>query len=369
MSAKPRVFMVEDNDAVAMLVSESAETAGWHAKVWEKAPGAVEAAREFAPDIILLDVHLPDGNGYDICRALRADKALAKVPVIFMTVKGDTESRLKGFAAGGQDYVAKPFAIEELMARIRAHLDIKGRIDTLTREKEELALRDRVRQDMIDMVVHDLRTPLGSITMTLDLLHKSGLISNTQYGLVLRNAEDAAEFALLMVNDFLDERTGKVHVELAPVDLRVIANRITSLFQPQVTARKLTMRVELPKDPPALNSDATLILRIIANLVANSVKFSRSGETVILRAVATPEGARLEVADSGPGVPDSEKQKIFDKFYRATHATSRAAPGTGIGLAFCRMAANQLGGRVWVDDVPGGGSCFKLDLPNAAVSA
>jgi signal transduction histidine kinase len=201
--------------------------------------------------------------------------------------------------------------------------------------------------------------------MTLDLLHKSGLISNTQYGLVLRNAEDAAEFALLMVNDFLDERTGKVHVELNPVDVKAIAARISSLFQAQIAGRKLFFKMELPDDPPRIVSDATLILRVLLNLVANSVKFSRPSNTITLRAIFEKKGVRFEVADQGPGVPEAEKQKIFDKFYRAATAESRAAPGTGIGLAFCRMAAEQLGGKVWVEDVPGGGSCFKLELPDS----
>ncbi|MBI3551742.1 MAG: response regulator [Elusimicrobia bacterium] len=363
---KPRVFVVEDNEPIAALVRAACESQGWGVTIVGAVAGALEAAREAAPDIVLLDVHLPDGSGFEICRRLREGGALAKIPVIFMTVKGDVESRLKGFGAGAQDYVAKPFAVEELMARIRAHLDIKGRIDALTREKEDLALRDRVRQDMIDMVVHDLRAPLGSIRMTLELLHKSGLISNTQYGLVLRNAEDATEFALLMVNDFLDERTGKARVELAPVDVRLVAARIKSLFSPQIAARKLHLRIDLPNDPPRIVSDATLILRIAANFVSNSVKFSQQGETIKLRASFAGGGLRLDVVDSGPGVPDPEKEKIFDKFYRATHDQSRAAPGTGIGLAFCRMAAGQLGGRVSVSDVPDGGSCFSLELPASA---
>jgi two-component system sensor histidine kinase/response regulator len=366
MSLKPRVFLVEDNELIAALVGEAAEAKQWSAQIWGKVAGALEAAREFSPDIILLDVHLPDGDGFEVCRRLRGDAALAKVPVIFMTAKGEVESRLKGFAAGAQDYVAKPFAIEELMARIRAHLDIKGRIDALTREKEDLALRDRVREDMMDMVVHDLRTPLGSIRMTLDLLHKSGLISNTQYGMFLRNAEDATEFALLMVNDFLDERTGKVHVELGPVDLSTVFLRLRSLFQPMLDMRKLQFKIELPSQLPKIVSDTTVIFRILSNLLGNSVKFSSSGQPIILRAESFPGRMRLSVSDKGPGIPDPEKAKIFDKFYRAGHPASRVAPGSGVGLAFCRMAAAQLNGRVWAEDAPGGGSCFMFEFPSVA---
>jgi signal transduction histidine kinase len=145
--------------------------------------------------------------------------------------------------------------------------------------------------------------------------------------------------------------------------LGLVVTRLRSMFQPQIAGRKLKFQIELPEGGPKPVSDATLLMRVLANFLQNSIKFSQSGQTVSLRAALKDGRLRFEVQDMGPGVPDAEKELVFDKFYRATHAQSRAAPGTGIGLAFCRLAAEQLGGRVWAEDAPGGGSVFAIEVP------
>lgn len=366
----PKVFLLEDEPSVCALIKDFAESEGWGFKCLDHCGGSVAAMREFQPDAVLLDVALPDGDGYEVCRQLRKDAALKKVPAIFLTAKGDVQSRLKGFEAGGQDYVSKPFDIRELRARLYAHLALKHEKDVLLREKDALLrekgvflVRERLQQDMLDMVVHDLRTPLTTIKGTLEWVRTSGLISAGEYETLLKNAEDAAEWAIFMVNDMLDLHCGKLRVERRPLDFRELTQRLESLFHLQAQARRMPISFDWPAADPAVETDSMLVLRILANLLSNAIKFSPQNSPVRLGARRGSGGLRLEVEDRGPGIPDAEKERIFIKHYRLKEGGGQGVPGFGIGLAFCRLAAGALEGRIWVEDAAPMGSRFVLDIP------
>lgn len=360
----PKVFLLEDDLNIIRGMREAAEREGWQFAAASQANGAVEAMKEFAPDIILLDVQLPDGNGFEVCARIAGDGSLTKVPVIFLTAKGDVESRLKGFSAGGRDYVAKPFSVEELLARMRAHASIKQDQDNLKRRLQELNLAERVREDLVDMIVHDLRTPLGTIEVTLEMVHDSGLITDADYARILENAKQAAEFALSMVNDILDVRLGKLRVNAETLHLEALLDRIKRLFSGQLKRYGIALQVDKIEAGEQSVTDETLLFRILMNLLSNAVKFSRSGGRIELKIRAANHQLRIETADQGPGIPDAEKEKIFSKYYRAEGQKSGPVPGMGLGLAFCKLACETLKGRIWVEDNTGGGSRFILELPS-----
>ena len=359
----PRVFMVEDDPNIVAAVRPVVEKEGLSFAAHGRVAGALEAIRGYKPDLVLLDVELPDGDGFSLCRSLMADPAFSEVPVLFLTARADVASRLKGFESGGRDYVVKPFSVEELCARLRSHLAVKRRQDSLTGAVDELALRERVRQDMADMIVHDLRSPISTVRMTLELLRDSGLVNGTEYARVLGAAEGAVDFVLLMIGDLLDLGAGRVKVEPGLLDLKALASRLEGLVRLQCEHRKVDFKVALSGEAE-IRTDATLVFRILANLLFNALKFSRAGGAMAARLEASATGLRVEVTDQGPGVPDSEKEKIFEKYYRISSPEAVQIPGAGVGLAFCRMAAHALGGRIWVEDAPGGGSRFIAELPS-----
>ncbi len=369
-----RVFLLEDDPVVAGIIRSTMEEQGFAFFHAERVGGVIEAIRRFKPDAILLDVKLPDGDGFEVCTRIQADPELSPVPVIFLTGESKVDNRLKGFAAGGRDYVPKPFSVKELVARVRAHMAVKSRQDTLAGKIEEMTLRERVRRDLTDMIVHDLRAPLGSIMITLDMIHRGKLITSDEYLRLVKNANAAAEFLLFMINDMLDLGSGKVAAKMTDLDVKAFADRLNELFGPQLKRRSMTLETELPAEAVKLTTDPSLLLRVAVNLLSNAMHISLSG--AVLRLKVSPawdrQGRarlRLEVVDKGPGVPDEEKEKIFLKNYRLDVPETRDTPGKGIGLAFCRMACDTLGGRVWVEDAPGGGSKFVVEIPDAAPHA
>lgn len=360
-----RIFIVEDDPLIVRMVAAAIEREGWVLASANRCEGALEALRGFNPDIAVLDVQLPDGRGFELCASIRADVHLASLPVCFLTAQGSVHDRLIGFQSGAQDYVAKPFSPAELVARLRAHLAVAERVEETERINRQLAAEARLRQDVTDMAVHDLRAPVGAMKITLDLLSGSGLLAGSPYAKAVQNSEVATEFMLFLINDLLDISRGVVEPKPEPVDIATLASRLMKMLGPAFGIRNIRLRLELPGGRALVKTDGGLLFRILANLLANARKFSPDGSDVTLRFSIPPGLFQIEVVDQGPGIPDAEKEIVFLKFHRIEDQVSRAETGNGIGLAFCKLAAESLGGKIRVEDAPGGGCRMVLQIPDA----
>jgi signal transduction histidine kinase len=359
------ILLVEDDDAIRTSCERALKSAGFEV---QSCASAFEARALYIgrrPGLAVLDIGLPDGNGLDLMREWRS--LPMPPPIVFLTARGDMKTRLECFRGGAQDYVAKPFAVEELVARARVHLQVKESQDELQKRNYELELINRARQDMADMIVHDLKTPLSSIQGTLELIQQHGLIGEKDYEGLVANAGAASDFMLLMLNDFLDvgrsQQTG-LKAEPAEIEVPLLFRKLDELFAARARLRGVPLVAAAPPGA-AVRSDRNLVYRVLANLIANAMKASRPAQTVELGFNRADAKARFSVADRGSGVPDADKQAIFEKFTTTGRSRASIEMGTGLGLTFCRMAAGALGGRVWVEDRDGGGSVFSLELPVA----
>jgi signal transduction histidine kinase len=213
----------------------------------------------------------------------------------------------------------------------------------------------------MDMVVHDLSAPLGTVKLTLDMINARGLVTDPAYVRYLKSAENSLEYALVMIAGLLDLGSGTVRVETQPLEFPAMVQRLQKMFGPQFEIKKVSLDFEVPADGIRMVSDQTLIFRVLANLLSNALKYSPTGGRVVVRALQAGTGLRLEVVDGGYGIPAAEKEPIFKKYHRVA---SGPIPGAGIGLAFCRMACEALNGRIWVEDVLPRGSRFVIELPS-----
>ncbi|MDD5655887.1 MAG: response regulator [Elusimicrobia bacterium] len=355
-----RILVIEDDANIQGYAKTVLENAGFESFVCGTAAEARKIFHSVKFDLLIIDIGLPDGNGLELAKEFNL-AAGGDPPFMFLTASSDLKTRLKCFNLGAQDYIPKPFAVEELLARVQAHLKLKQSRDTLARRNYELELRHRARQDLTDMIVHDLKAPLASIKGTLQLAAQYGLISDKDHHNLLTSAGTAAEFMLLMLNDLLDlgqAETACLKPDLAAVQLDELAGKVSELFRGWCRNRGVSLRVVIPPESSRLISDANLLFRILVNLASNALKFSPRGTEVTLEAARTPAGLRVAVCDRGPGIPKEQKPRLFDKY-----ATGDRSQGTGVGLAFCRAAAQALRGDIHVEDRPGGGSVFALDLP------
>lgn len=365
-----RVLVVEDDLVILDYCKTVLEAAGIHV---DGCSTAAEGRRLFSanrPELAILDIGLPDGTGLDLMAEWHSYPG-PKVGVIFLTARGDLKTRLDCFQRGAQDYVHKPFAPEELLARTQVHLHLRQAHDDLVKKNYELELVARARQDMTDMIVHDLKTPLTAIKGTLEVIKLRGLITTEQHQKLLEHAGTAADFMLLMLNDLLDVSQAKqsgLKTQIAPLETGMIYDKLHALFSDRSRKMKVDVAWSVRPGAEQILGDQRLIYRILANLISNAMQASESGSFVEVDCGLSGTNARFTVSDRGRGVPQGDKKAIFEK-YTTTKRGAALDTGSGIGLTFCRVAAEALKGRIWVEDRDGGGSCFHLEFPQAATAS
>lgn len=359
----PRVLIVEDDPVVSTVVEQSIKRLPAVARVAQTLAEARAAYAQEIPNLVLLDINLPDGFGYEFCRFVAPN-----VPVIIMTVRGAVDDRIEGFRCGARDYVLKPFSVEELSMRASVHLGEAAGRKHLASAAREALLRERARQDLVDMVVHDLKVPLSSIKGTIELLRELGAVPDARLASLLDNSARAGEQMLVMLNDFLDVSMldrDALPVHLEEVEAASVLSRISELFAPEVARGRL--RLETTPSPATLRlrTDPTLLYRILFNLVSNAAKFSPPGALVEVTARAAGGRAVFTVSDHGPGVSHEDKPRVFERDYdSAGLRVSRRKAGTGVGLFFCALACKALKGSISIADRPGGGAIFTVDIPS-----
>ncbi|MEK7390483.1 MAG: ATP-binding protein [Elusimicrobiota bacterium] len=360
-----RVLVVEDDLDIQGYCKTILESAGFKVDPCGTISAANLLFNASRPDLAIVDIGLPDGSGIDLMRSWHHHPG-PKVPVLFLTSRGDLKTRLECFQAGGQDYVSKPFAAEELLARAKVHLQVKKSQEELIKRNYELELVARARQDMTDMIVHDLKAPLTAIKGTLELIHGRGLISLENYSCLLQNAGTAADFMLLMLNDMLDlaqaRQTG-LTVDLVTIETPALLRKIETLFSSRLRVNNIKLITNIAPRANKIRADQNLLYRILANLISNAIKAAPSADTVEIDCSFHGSKVRFIVSDRGPGVPDSRKKDIFEKYSTSGRKEASVDTGSGIGLSFCLAATAAHKGRVWVDDRPGGGSRFIVELP------
>ncbi len=359
------ILMIDDNPVNLRVLTSMLKQSGWRPRPVTSGRLGLQAARNEAPDLILLDLNMPEMDGYEVCEQLKADATLADIPVIFVSALGETLDKVKGFQVGGVDYITKPFQLDEVKARVMAHLELRRQRLLLRASYEKLRESERLRDSLVHMIVHDLRSPLAAISAYLDLFGqeaKRKLGPETQEDIV--NAMRATRNMVRMINGILD--VSKMEAQMMKLDLRecdlaqVVGQSLEDLGS-LVGTRRLTF--ESPNAPAVALADREIVARIVQNFLANALRFTpRDGEIRVGVAIEA-EHLRIFVADTGPGVPAEFRHSIFDKFVQVDSSASQRGLSTGLGLAFCKLAAEAHGGHIGVDSELGQGSTFWFTLP------
>jgi two-component system, sensor histidine kinase and response regulator len=361
----PATIMVVDDDPanLDLLVSILSQQ-GYRVLSFTRGDSALRAVTLVAPDLILLDVNMPGMSGLEVCARLKAEPASRAIPVIFISVMSETSDKVEAFQVGGVDYVTKPFRVEEVLARIATHL----RLQTLQRELQQnyAALKrvEELRETLVQMIIHDLRGPLTTASAYTDLLLHDPAALPPASRPALQAARSALQGLSDMVNALLDVtqlEEGSFPLQLEPCDLgSVIREAVRLVTDP---TRQLTLRTELPETLPTVQCDRDIVRRITGNLVGNAVKYTPDGGTITISCAAGPDDVRIQVTDTGLGIPQEYRERIFEKFGQVLGRRTGLRRSPGLGLTFCKLATEAHGGRIGVESVEGTGSTFWFTLP------
>lgn len=360
----PGILVVDDTPANLSFLCGLLKERGYRARPVPSGVLALQAAAAERPDLILLDIGMPEMDGFEVCKRLKADPRLEKVPVIFLTARTATEDKVKAFALGGVDYVTKPFQFEEVDARVATHLKLVRQRRELQQSYDRLAELEKLRDSLVHMVVHDMRSPLAALIANLGFV-KDDLAGklDEQTAEDIQAALEGASRLNGMANDLLDVsrlEAGRMPIVARECDLaRVIAAAVTNV-KGMVTG--IEVRVDVPA-PLVVPCDERVVGRVIENLVSNGLKHAPAGGLLQVGARPVGGGARVTVRDRGPGIPEGLRDKIFEKFGVLEARHEQQYHSVGLGLVFCKLAVEAHGGKIGVDSTEGDGSTFWFELP------
>jgi two-component system sensor histidine kinase/response regulator len=366
------ILIVDDTPANLRLLSQMLTERGYKVRAVLSGPQALMAAQAAPPDLILLDIRMPEMDGYEVCQRLKTGEQTRDIPVLFISALSETEDKIKAFTAGGVDYITKPFQIKEVLARVETHLalrnlhrQLQAANAELARQIDELRARNEELDAFAHTVAHDLKNPLNQIVGYAEMLEQyyATLSSVERMKSVGGIARSGRKMNSIIEELLLLAGVRKTKVQLVPVDMgqtiAQVQQRLTHLIQ------EYQAEIVLPAAWPTALGYAPWIEEIWVNYLSNGCKYGGTPPRLALGGDALPDGrARFWVHDNGDGLTSEEQSRLFTPFTRLDQARAR---GYGLGLSIVRRIAEKLGGQVGVesDGVPGQGSTFYFTLPAA----
>lgn len=376
----PLILVADDVPANVELLHDQLALLGYRVVSAYDGPSAVESCFENRPDLCILDVAMPAGSlggsdrttGFEVCRRIKRDPRTSRIPVIFVTALNDATDRVKAIEAGGDDFLTKPHNRQILSARVRSLLRLKFATDALEESYRKLRELEKVRDDLMKMIVHDLKTPLTSVLASLEMALDGdfGVVSEGLRS-ALGDAEAKAEDLLALIEDLLEvariEET-TLDLDLQPLAPAALIAELVEEWRVRFQQEEAKVTTDISDDCPVFMADKGLIKRVFSNLIQNAITHAGSGVHIALSARAHDEAAETRsvmftVSDDGPGIPPEYHEVIFRKFERVKNPQLPRARNSGLGLAFCKLVVEAHGGRIWVRSSEGSGSQFHLTLP------
>jgi signal transduction histidine kinase len=306
-------------------------------------------------------------TGFEVCRRIKRDPRTKNIPVIFVTALNDTTDRVKAIEAGGDDFLTKPHNRLVLGARVRSLLKLKAATDALEESLRKQRELQKMRDDLMKMIVHDLKTPLTSVLATMEMLLDGdfGSLHSSQRKAV-GDAESKAEDLLALINDVLEVsriEEAELKLDLQPIAPAALLTEIEHEWSVRFKQEGVVATVDVADDAPVFEADKELLKRVLNNLVQNAVTHSAQAVKIEFKARKDGDGVMFTVADNGPGIPPQYHEVIFRKFERVKTQGVPRTRSSGLGLAFCKMVVDAHGGRIWVQSAEGQGSSFHFTLP------
>lgn len=327
---------------------------------------AIEQAKAEKPDLILLDVMMPDISGFDAAIILRKDPETKDIPIIFLTALNNPSDLVKGFQVGANDFLTKPFNKDELLVRVMHQIALVAAKRIIQKQNSDLQATIKNRDKMYSVIAHDLRSPMASIRMVLNLVMSA--VTPDVIGSELFDLLDKANKESEDCHDLLDNllkwtksQTGRLNVVLQELDLNDIIPGVVEIYNMIALTKKIKLVYTGSKDPVVVLADNDMLKTIVRNFISNAIKFSPDESTIEISMKPEGEFAKISIKDHGVGISPDRIETLFHKG-ETTYGTD-GEEGSGLGLQLCKDFATKIGGDVMVESVLGEGSTFSVVVP------
>ncbi len=418
-----QILIVEDSLTQAVRLQYLLEEDGFQVLLARNGLEALELLNTNRPALIISDVVMPEMDGYQLCRSLKANPRLRDIPVILLTSLADPHEVIKAMENGADNFVTKPYTKTFLLSRlehtllnrqlrrdvssgdtidvyfanrryslpfepvqmvdlllstfenaVQKNLELQQANQQLLAMQQELKQKNQAMEKLnaqkdyfLGMAAHDLRNPLGYINTVSELLHEDlAYMLNEEQNELLEMIHSSSEFMLRLVNELLDVakiESGKLNLQLEPVALASLLERNLNLNRSLAAKKEINLLFQCDDSPPELMLDPQKIEQVLDNLVGNAVKFSYPHSTITVRLSRQGDTVIISVRDQGQGIPANELPDLFEPFKKLSVKSTTGEKSTGLGLAIVEKIILSHGGRINVESEVGKGTRFDVLLP------
>lgn len=352
---KSKILAVDDAADNLFMIQTILSEEGYHVSINSNGLDAIASIEASPPDLILLDVMMPNVDGYEVTFRIRSNPQLPFIPILLVTADESTNIA-DGLDLGADDFVYKPIEVQELLARVRSLLRLKHSIDAM----QEMT---RAKEDFVSRLTHDLRTPLVAADRMLSLLHRGKFGELPPQAVeTITTVSDSNENLLALVNTLLEVHrfeAGCKRLAIAPFNLNKMIREVVKELEHLAVEKNLSLIYE-DTTPIKIRGDCIELRRVITNLVGNAIKFTDIGH-VKISVRQDADFVSISVEDTGPGIRPSEQTMLFERFRPGNHAGA----GCGLGLHLSRRIVEAHKGSIQVKSAVGKGSVFTIHLPNS----
>lgn len=361
------VLIVDDIPKNLQLLAKLLDEEGYNIAAVNKGTQVILSAKKFRPDLILLDVMMPDKNGFEVCRELKKEPDLKSIPVVFLTGKAEQKDIVEGLRIGGADYVTKPFNSEELLARVETHVLLKRSKDKILEQNEHLLSLNKTKDKIYSVIGHDLRGPINAITgfSELLLLHFENHSEDDSVIKKLRIIRQSTLNVSRLLNNLLSwarTQTGDLSLLIKEFSVEEVVQKTIDLLSLAATGKGIEIYFD-PAPFPEVRGDEQMIATIVRNFLSNAIKFCNAGDRIELILQQDSGSWSISVKDEGAGMPEEIQKKLFNADVHPSTTGTAHEKGTGLGLMLCKKLAEMHGGSILVESRPGEGSVFTLRVP------
>ena len=328
---------------------------------------ALEQVEKENPDLVLLDVMMPDMSGFEVAQHLKSNPNTADIPIIFLTALNSTADIVKGFQVGANDFISKPFNKEELIIRVTHQISLVAAKRLILSKTEELQRTIDGRDKLYSVIAHDLRSPMGSIKMVLNMLIlnlPSEKIGAEMYEL-LTMANQTTEDVFSLLDNLLKwtkSQIGKLNVVYQDVDLVEVTDGVIEIFSMVASLKKIRIR-EMKPEKMMVNADIDMLKTVVRNLLSNAIKFSKENSEVLVKMEEVDGMAVVSVQDYGCGISEEGQKKLLHTDTHFSTFGTNNEEGSGLGLLLCKDFVVKNGGKLWFTSKEGEGSIFSFSIP------
>ena len=328
---------------------------------------ALEQVEKENPDLVLLDVMMPDMSGFEVAQHLKSNPNTADIPIIFLTALNSTADIVKGFQVGANDFISKPFNKEELIIRVTHQISLVAAKRLILSKTEELQRTIAGRDKLYSVIAHDLRSPMGSIKMVLNMLIlnlPSEKIGAEMYEL-LTMANQTTEDVFSLLDNLLKwtkSQIGKLNVVYQDVDLVEVTDGVIEIFSMVASLKKIRIR-EMKPEKMMVNADIDMLKTVVRNLLSNAIKFSKENSEVLVKMEEVDGMAVVSVQDYGCGISEEGQKKLLHTDTHFSTFGTNNEEGSGLGLLLCKDFVVKNGGKLWFTSREGEGSIFSFSIP------